>query len=520
MQFVLKDLLIDTEARTVCRGNQLLELPDLSFDVLVKLIERAPSPIDVETLSDTVWRNVHVSDETIAQRIALLRKVLGDSPKAPVYVRTVRGAGYCVAGKVRRDDGASIKRSISKIFEGRRAASGLIACGVLVAAWLGLEPRVFEPDEQLTTIASADDQATLLVQRAREQLRLHQAEETDRAIVMLRDALERAPDRAEARLALSVALSTKATKFRGESREEAEAEALARGLTREIPSNSNAWSALGYSLSSQGRTHEALAAYRQALDLDPKNVSALSSAAYLLLSKGDLQQALVLEVRAKNHGGASRYAEIQIAQVLELIDHPAALKWQDRALTMNPQQAVVLSEIARSKLRRGNPKAALQTLAQYEGRDGSAPLLLVLEARALLALGHSDDARDLLSRAGWRGHFDLAAIFALEGYTQYAESTFSLEKRADLASDPDPRLRIQLAEVSAALGDENEAIDLVSQAVSLGWRDVLWLQQSPFLQDLMATERGRQIERRIAREVAAQRRLIEATEEFDLLLKG
>lgn len=522
MQFFLKDLSIDTEERSVRRGDQALKLPDLSFDVLVKLIEAAPAPVSVVELSESVWRTTHVSDDTIAQRIALLRKALGDNPKAPVYVRTIRGAGYCLAGKVTDDEHAPKQTPTPTAFTYPRAVAAAAALGcMIVASWMffgGPAPQPYTTSP--AAAAAADAETTLLVRRARQQLSLHQAQETDRAISMLREALTRAPTLFDARLTLSFALSTKATKFRGDTLEKTEAETIARALINERPDSSGAWSALGYTLSSQGRPDEALAAYRQAFRLDPQNASALSSAAHLLQLKGDLHQALILEMKARNVGGASRYAEIQIAQVLELIEHPAANDWRAQAIALNPEQAVILAEVAKSHLRRGEPQAALDLLAQYEGSDASAPHILVLRGRALIALDRTEEARRVLEMSGWRGRYGLAAISALAGDPTLAANFFPPDKRVDLASDPDPDLRVQLAEVFAALGEEEDALELMSQAVSLGWRDIRWLQQSPFLSTLISTNTGRQITSRIAQELEAQRQLIEATEELKPILSG
>lgn len=522
MQFTLKDLSIDTETRIVKQAGQALRLPDLSFDVLIKLIEAAPAPVNGLALSESVWRMTHVSDDTIAQRIALLRKVLGDNPKAPVYIRTVRGAGYCIIGHVTRDDDVSDAGWFARTYNRQRAAFAAIACAVaLITSWALLGGSGSQQETQpLFTTDNFNVETTLLVQRARQQLGLHQAEETDRAIRMLREALLHAPDRFDARLTLSFALSTKATKFRGDVLEKTEAEELARALIAERPDSSHAWSALGYTLSSQGRPDEALAAYRRAFRLDPQNASARSSAAHLLLLKGDFQQALTLEMTARASGGASRYAEIQIAQALELIDHPAADKWRAQAMALNPDQAVVLAEVAKSHLRHGNPSAALAVLEQYEGEDASAPQILVLRGRALVSLGRIENAKRELEIAGWRGHYGLAAISAMAGDPRPAEAFFSVDKRIELASDPDPDLRIQLAEVSAALGKTDEALELVAQAVSLGWRDAHWLQQSPFLDTLIATDRGQQITAHILQKVEAQRRLVELTEDLSIFLNG
>ncbi len=521
MHYVLKDLSIDIEARAVRRDDTAIRLPDLSFDALVKLIEAAPEPVSVAEFASAVWRADHVSDETIAQRIALLRKALGDDPKNPLYIRTVRGLGYAIAGSVARIENRPAPKSLS--FLSRRnsiaAATGL-ACLVFAGAVFWNVRNIDSGPAAAIADANSKSSITTLVDRAREQLRLHQARETDRAITMLREALAEDPNRFDARLTLSFALSTKATKFGGDDVEKKEAEALARALIAERPDSSNAWSALGYTLGSQGRIDESLPAYQYAYQLDPKNAPAISSAAYVHLIRGELHQALSLELQARQAEGTSRYAEIQIAQSLDLIDHAAAATWHAKALSLNPGQVVILSEIARSHLRRGHPDAALETLTQAQGDDQSAPQILQLRGRAAIMLGRIEEARRFLEAAGWRGHYDLAALDAISGDATRAEEFFLPSKRADLESDPDPATRIQLAEITAALGQENEALRLVTQAVNLGWRDVNWLKQSPFLGTLMFSSEGRQLESRIERELEAQRRLIEGSEELALIIDG
>lgn len=513
MVYVLNDLIIDTEARTVSRDKIAIKLPDLSFDLLVSLIEMAPEPSDHGQISKRAWCLEQVSDQTISQRVTLLRKSLEDDPKDPTYIRTIRGKGYAIVGSVERVDDTYFR--YSKWLSEKRnlvaATAGLVILfGATILFW---RPPSFGQESQIMrehNKAIAD--VEILMERAQAQLSLHQSRETDRAIVMLREALVGASNNYDARLMLSFALSTKATKFDGNEPEEQEAEAIANALITEQPENSDAWSALAYSLGAQGRMTESLAAYQRAYQLNPRNASALSSAAYIYLLQGDFQQALMLEMRAKQVGGNSRYAEIQIFQILELIEHPATDQWRQKALSLNPEQVVVLREIARSYLRKGNPTAAIETLNQAKDEDRLAPQILQLRGRANMSLGRISEARRILGRAGWRGQYDLAALDALSGNNQLADSFFKTEKLAAIGSDPDPEPRIQLAEIKSAQGDKDQAIELVTQAVSLGWRDVDWLKQSPFLGELMSSDRGRIIEQRIERELQAQRILIEGTE--------
>lgn len=507
MQFILKDLFIDTESRVVRRNNADIKLPDLSFDVLVALVDSAPEPIGTETFSKEVWGSAHVSDETVAQRITLLRKAIGDNPKKPQYIRTVRGLGYAIVGSIERVAPLSEPR----LFKAASIRNGIIAAGLLIVVSTStyfINSAGMDSVNVKSSEVKPESSNNILIDRAQAQLNLHQATETSRAIDMLREALLLEPDRFDARLTLSFALSTKATKFGGSAIERREAETIARALTTERPDSSNAWSALAYALSSQGRLDESLSAYQVASHLDPGNAPAVSSLAHLHLLRGELHQALLLEQQAKKAGGSSRYAEIQIAQSLELIEHPAAKTWQQKALSLNPGQVVVISEVARSYLRKGDPKAALAILAETNGADQLAPQILQLRGRAEYTLGETSEARKHFEAAGDWGQYELAAISALQGDLSLMQQISMSNKHEDLENDPTAITRILLAEIFAAAGRESEALQLISDAVQLGWRDANWLNHSPFVGSLMTSEKGQQIKHRIQQELMTQRRLI------------
>lgn len=504
MRYKLEDLHVDTRRRTVHRGEVQIAMPDLSFDTLVKLVRSAPDAVSLEDFRRDVWRATHVSSDTIAQRIALLRKALNHDGSQPDYIRTVRGVGYAIAGEVSVNEAA--RRSLKSIWKPALVAGG---SALAVAAGLFLFVNPESLPEQTQIAPGEQSTATLLVERARSQLRLHQSRETDRAISLLREALRAEPGHFAARMALSSALTTKTTKFGGGHAEEQEAEALARGLIAEEPGNSRAWSALAYALGSQGRMGESTAAYEYAFQLDPNNGMAMSSAAHNLLVRGELQQAYALELRAKKVGTNNKYAEIQIAQIFELIGHPSAAIWREQALQLNPNQVIVLCELARMHLRQGQPEAALEKLSRVEGADQSAPQILQLRGRAELALGRRDTARSLFEAAGEWGHKDLVALNASAGDRAVGNAFLEANSPATLAGDTWPGSHVHMAEVAAAIGADEKAIGYLAHAVGLGWRDIAWLEQSPFLGDVMASQPGQELVARIQRELALQRQLIE-----------
>lgn len=100
MAYVVGDLVVDTARAQVTRDGVELPLPKLSFDLLVALIEAAPSVLSLDALMDRVWAGVVVSPETVSQRAKLLRDALGDDSRAPRYFTSVRGRGYRLVADV------------------------------------------------------------------------------------------------------------------------------------------------------------------------------------------------------------------------------------------------------------------------------------------------------------------------------------------------------------------------------------------------------------------------------------
>jgi TolB-like protein len=105
-RYRLDDLLVDAESGGVVRDGRRLDLPPLSFSLLLALLRRAPGVARRRDLVDEVWEGAVVGDETLSQRVRLVREALGDTAGAPRYVESVRGWGYRIAAPVERLDSA------------------------------------------------------------------------------------------------------------------------------------------------------------------------------------------------------------------------------------------------------------------------------------------------------------------------------------------------------------------------------------------------------------------------------
>ena len=76
----------------------MVELTGLEFDILVALMRRAERVVPRDALLSYAGRtDVTVGERTVDAHISKLRKKLGDDPRAPKRIRSVRGVGYTLA---------------------------------------------------------------------------------------------------------------------------------------------------------------------------------------------------------------------------------------------------------------------------------------------------------------------------------------------------------------------------------------------------------------------------------------
>lgn len=86
---------IDVGARTARVDGELIDLTGLELDILVALMRRAGRVVPREALLSEAGReDIVVSERTVDVHISHLRKKLGDDPRSPSLIRTVRGVGY------------------------------------------------------------------------------------------------------------------------------------------------------------------------------------------------------------------------------------------------------------------------------------------------------------------------------------------------------------------------------------------------------------------------------------------
>ena len=94
------DLTIDFSARAVRRGPMSIALRPKEFDLLAALVRHRGRVVTRAELLSEVWGYAAGTESrTVETHLAALRQRLGDDPKSPRYILTVRGAGYRLGGE-------------------------------------------------------------------------------------------------------------------------------------------------------------------------------------------------------------------------------------------------------------------------------------------------------------------------------------------------------------------------------------------------------------------------------------
>lgn len=92
---VIQDLTIEYDTRTANLAGLELELTPVEFDLLARLAVNAGRVLSRDQLLEAVsGRDYSIFDRSIDVHISSLRKKLGDDPRHPVYIKTIRSAGY------------------------------------------------------------------------------------------------------------------------------------------------------------------------------------------------------------------------------------------------------------------------------------------------------------------------------------------------------------------------------------------------------------------------------------------
>ena len=99
------DVAFDPGARELVRAGRRVELSPKALELLLALLEARPRALSRADIHDRLWPGTFVSEASLRQVVMELRRALGDDPREPRHLRTVRRFGYAFSGEVREEAG-------------------------------------------------------------------------------------------------------------------------------------------------------------------------------------------------------------------------------------------------------------------------------------------------------------------------------------------------------------------------------------------------------------------------------
>lgn len=87
-------VVLDAGRQQVLWGNNAVDLPKLSFKLLLQLVRSAPNVVSTDDLLEHAWDGALVNPETVSKRVTLVREAIASSGYESEVIGTVRGTGY------------------------------------------------------------------------------------------------------------------------------------------------------------------------------------------------------------------------------------------------------------------------------------------------------------------------------------------------------------------------------------------------------------------------------------------
>ena len=85
---------LDPTNECLWRGRKEIRLHPKAFGLLRYLLDQPGQMVTKESLLETLWPGVHVTEAILSVYVAEIRKALGDHPKKPAFVETLHRRGY------------------------------------------------------------------------------------------------------------------------------------------------------------------------------------------------------------------------------------------------------------------------------------------------------------------------------------------------------------------------------------------------------------------------------------------
>ena len=395
--------------------------------------------------------------------------------------------------------------------------AGLCGCAALCA--MAIRPLVEHWNVSVPPVPSVSAQSRVLSAQGKEYFRKHTYADNQLAIKSYLQAITLSPSNAEAHAALASVYYENVARFGVPTEQLNLAVASAERAVAIDPNLPEAFQALGAIRNLQGQPWEALLQLHRALELNPKSAQAMCDFSLIWVCVGQPQLALpwakaATRLEPSKVQGWHAAAEASV----ELCADEQAEQDYRRCLELRPIWMSGHCGLIHLHLLQGDFARARQDFEKAQSIQPDLLFPLTLDAQIALFSGEYAEAEKIyrhllkLKRDGYVRYYGAISYLSALGFLRLqagdlAEGNAFLAEAEGLhsANSEGPEDVYDLAAIRAIQGRQEDALPLLSQAISSGWNDYRTIRLDPRFGLLRDQPRFQQLVAELGRHVAAMR---------------
>ncbi len=466
------------------RHGKITHLTPKVAAVLNCLCHRAPHIINKLDILAVVWANQEIADTAVTDAVRTIRLAMAEKQRGNI-LETVPKQGYRITTKLDQISTQAFDRMTAQPHQTPRVT---VAKKWAVVGGLLLLAGVFMWSKKQAAQPMHTDQNAInnIHQRAQNFYTRYNKTGNNKAQALLETALQQYPDEPKLLSTLADVYSQNMDRYADPEQNWGQM-ALDTALlaTEKDPQYAPAWKSLGLAYAVTGQIDQAKAAYRQALALKPDFFAAISNLAHLERVQGHTAAALELFIQGHQLANSDPYIYFHIGNCYQDVDlYDLADSWYQKGLLLEPELTSDQHNYHMNLLRQHK----LETLDQRLNELAPNATTYVRYVRMLMAQKSADPENlsawfDLTQRP-----FDASQAFAeevvlllisepqlndlnqadLQNWIQIMDSSYQHAIQTQAQS---PTVHYRLAQIRAAQGAWPEALMLLEQAVTLGFRN-------------------------------------------------
>jgi len=516
-RYIIDDLTLDIQRGELYRATNVIALPKLSYDLLLALAESSPALLSQAELMQKVWPERVIGDETLKQRVKLLRKTLGDNASSPKYIEAVRGRGYRLLPEVtceciiKRPPAVMLDLTANDLFPNLSVKHfpriwqklSFVGFALLIMLMVSIiMSRFFYPlptslEKAKTALnqqqgSAVNEAATYLpktkaekyYQKGKEYYQRYRAQDNEIAIDFFNKAINELASFSDAYAGLSQAYSQKYFQFKGDEQDKKQAIDNAYLAITYGGDSVEAFKALGNAYYVSGWLSRSINVHLRAFEKDKSNAEVATNLGFIYSEQGNFKLALDWHKKAYQLDGSYPVAALHTAITLQRIGaFDLAEKWFEKTLNLQPDYMLAIYHRAQSLIEQEQYQRAQTVLTSALNRYPQQVLLLEALADCYYFQGQLIEAQKqyrALSLLSTYNQINRAYVLSLildneplnkkENDAKITEATNHL-KSLLAAGYEKPQTSFLLAQIYAFQQETQHALRYIVQAIEQGHKN-------------------------------------------------